>query len=167
MTQPMHTPEDVLARLDALAISYTLHRHPPLRTVADSKALRGDLPGGHCKNLFLRNRKGRMWLVSTLEDQPIDLKTLGAQLGGRLSFASAERLLSYLGILPGAVSPLAVINDRTQAVTVILDAAMMAVGMLNFHPLSNELTVTLAAADLERFIVDCGHQPETLSLRSE
>jgi Ala-tRNA(Pro) deacylase len=61
-----------------------------------------------------------MWLVSTLEDQPIDLKTLGAQLGGRLSFASAERLLSYLGILPGAVSPLAVINDRTQAVTVIL-----------------------------------------------
>ena len=164
---PPHTPEDVLARLDALAIPYTLHRHPALRTGADAKAFRGTMAGGHCKNLFLRDRKGKMWLVSTLEDTVVDLKALGELLGGRLSFGSADRLMTYLGIIPGAVSPLAVINDTEQTVTVILDAAMMAVEQLNFHPLSNEMTVTIAATDLQRFIVDCGHQPETLSIAGD
>src|SRR3546814_11226214 len=86
------SPEALLARLDALGIAYMRHDHPPLFTVEDSKALRGDLPGGHCKNLFLRDRKGAMWLVVCLEDRRIDLKALGELLGGvRLSFGSADR----------------------------------------------------------------------------
>ena len=165
-TAPLPTsPEALLARLDTLGIAYDLHTHPPLFTVEDSKALRGDLPGGHCKNLFLRDRKGAMWLVVCLEDRRIDLKALGALLGGaRLSFGSPDRLMNTLGIYPGAVSPFALINDTEVSVTVILDADMMKMSPLNYHPLSNEMTIAVTPDGLARFIEDCGHTPQTLDL---
>ncbi|HEY9548081.1 MAG TPA: prolyl-tRNA synthetase associated domain-containing protein [Kiloniellaceae bacterium] len=159
------SPEALLARLDALGIAYMRHDHPPLFTVEDSKALRGDLPGGHCKNLFLRDRKGAMWLVVCLEDRRIDLKALGELLGGvRLSFGSADRLMRVLGVLPGAVSPFALINDGDAAVQVILDRAMLEHRPLNYHPLVNTATIAVAPEDLVRFVEACGHRPQVLDL---
>jgi Ala-tRNA(Pro) deacylase len=158
-------PEALLVRLDTLGIAYDLHTHPPLFTVEDSKALRGDLPGGHCKNLLLRDRKGAMWLVVCLEDRRIDLKALGALFGGaRQSFGSPDRLMQTLGVIPGAVSPFALINDTEVAVTVILDAEMMGLSPLNYHPLSNEMTVAVTPDALTRFIESCGHTPQVLDL---
>lgn len=159
------SPETLLARLDTLEIAYDLHTHPPLFTVEDSKALRGDLPGGHCKNLFLRDRKGAMWLVVCLEDRRIDLKALGALLGGvRLSFGSPDRLMNTLGVIPGAVSPFTLINDTETSVTVILDQEMMGISPLNYHPLSNEMTIAVTPDALTRFIEACGHSPQILDL---
>ena len=162
---PPTRPEALLARLDALGIAYARHDHPPLFTVEDSKALRGDLPGGHCKNLFLRDRKGAMWLVVCLEDRAVDLKALGSLLGGvRLSFGSADRLMRVLGVVPGAVSPFALINDTAVEVTVILDKAMLAHRPLNYHPLVNTVTIAVAPEDLVRFVEACGHAPQVLDL---
>ena len=159
------SPETLLARLDALEVTYDLHKHPPLFTVEDSKALRGELPGGHCKNLFLKDKKGAMWLVVCLEDRSIDLKALGKALGAnRLSFGSADRLMRALGVIPGAVSPFTLINDKACEVTVILDAAMMDISPLNYHPLSNEMTIAVTPEGLLRFIQDCGHAPQTMDL---
>ena len=159
------SPATLLARLDALGIAYARHDHPPLYTVEESKALRGDLPGGHCKNLFLRDLKGAMWLVVCLEDRAIDLKALGALLGGvRLSFGSADRLLRVLGVVPGAVSPFALVNDVEVAVQVILDRAMLEHRPLNYHPLVNTTTIAVAPEDLVRFVESCGHRPRVLEL---
>lgn len=160
-------PEDVLDRLAALGIDAATHHHPPLFTVEQSKELRGDLPGGHCKNLFLRDRKSRMWLVVCREDLRIDLKALGPAIGAdRLSFGSADRLMRILGVIPGAVSPFALINDTENQVSVILDAGMMALSPLNYHPISNEMTTAIAPDDLLGFIRSCGHDPRVIELAS-
>lgn len=161
------TPEDVLRQLDELGIAAETHRHPPLFTVEQSKALRGDLPGGHCKNLFLRDRKGRMWLVVCREDLRIDLKALGRRIGAdRLSFGSADRLMRVLGVVPGAVSPFALINDADGAVEVVLDEAMLALSPLNYHPISNEMTTAVEPDGLVAFIRACGHEPRILDLET-
>jgi Ala-tRNA(Pro) deacylase len=165
VAHPAATPEDLFARLEALGIAYTTHEHPPLFTVDQSKAIRGELPGAHCKNLFLRDKKGRMWLVVTFEDRAIDLKALGLVLGGvRLSFGSADRLMRVLGVTPGAVTPFALINDGNHLVTVILDREMLQSDLLNYHPLSNAMTTAVTPADLLSFIRDCGHEPEVRDL---
>ncbi|MDA0340845.1 MAG: prolyl-tRNA synthetase associated domain-containing protein [Proteobacteria bacterium] len=156
---------DVLARLMALGIEASTHEHPELFTVEQSKQMRGDLPGGHCKNLFLRDRKSRMWLVVCREDLRIDLKALGPKIGAdRLSFGSADRLMRVLGVIPGAVSPLALINDTDHQVTVILDKAMLAFTPLNYHPISNEMTTAITPEDLMVFIRSCGHEPMVVDL---
>jgi Ala-tRNA(Pro) deacylase len=159
------TPSDLFARLDALGIAYTTHEHSPVFTVEESQQLRGELPGAHCKNLFLRDKKGRMWLVVTLEDRRIDLKALGSRLGGvRLSFGSADRLMRTLGVTPGAVTPFGLMNDREHLVTVVLDRQMMEADLLNYHPLSNAMTTAITPADLLAFVKDCGHEPQTTDL---
>jgi Ala-tRNA(Pro) deacylase len=154
------TPDDLLAHIRSLGIDAKTATHPPLMTVEDAKRLRGDLPGGHVKNLFLRDKRDRFWLLTTLEDTRVDLKKMAQRLeAGRFSFANADQLKALLGILPGAVSPLAVINDTERQVTVVLDEAMLAEDPLNVHPLSNERTMTMATADLLRFLESCGHKP--------
>jgi Ala-tRNA(Pro) deacylase len=159
------TPEDLFARLAALGISVTTHRHPPLHTVAESKGLRGALPGAHCKSLFLKDKQDALWLVVADEDRALDLKALAPLIGaGRLSFASPDRLMARLGVRPGAVTPFALINDRDRAVNVVLDAAVMAAPLANFHPLTNEATTAIAPADLARFIAACGHAPRVVDL---
>jgi Ala-tRNA(Pro) deacylase len=159
------TPGDLLRMLNRLGIPVQVHEHPPLRTVQESKALRGELPGGHCKNLFLRDHKKRNFLVVTLEDRPIDLARLAGKIGsGRLSFGSAERLMEFLGVEPGAVTPFALINDATHAVTVVLDAAMLKLSPLNYHPLVNTMTAAISPADLLKFIRACGHEPSVVDL---
>ena len=149
--------------LNKLGVKVTTHEHPPLRTVQQSKELRGDLPGGHCKNLYLRDDKKRNYLVVTLEDRRVDLAALAKKLGsGRLSFGRPERLMEFLGVEPGAVTPFALINDVTHAVTVALDADMLKISPLNYHPLVNTMTVAISPADLLKFIRACGHEPRII-----
>jgi len=158
-------PNIVFDRLEQLNVNTTTHEHPPLFTVEDSKKLRGDLPGLHCKNLFLRAKKTEMWLVVCREDLKIDLKELGQKLGGsRLSFGSTDRLLNVLGVMPGSVSPFALINDGNKVVNVVLDKDMMEGSLLNFHPLTNEKTTSIKPSDLLKYITSCGHKFEILDL---
>lgn len=161
------TPEHVFAALDKLGIAHSTVSHEPVFTVEQSQALRGTIPGAHTKNLFLRDRKETMFLVTTLEDAAVDLKSLPERIGsGRLSFGSAERLMTYLGIAPGSVSPLAAINDTEQAVNVILDEALMRHDVINVHPLINTLTTTLKREDLVAFLGAIGHPPRILPVSS-
>jgi Ala-tRNA(Pro) deacylase len=157
------TPTELLTYLAELGIETRSVSHPAVFTVEEAKRLRGELPGAHSKSLFLRNKKGRMWLVVTLEDRPIDLKALGERLdAGRLSFGSPERLMRYLGVAPGAVTPFGAINDRDQDVQIALDRDLLDVAPLNFHPLDNTQTTAINPDDLVRFLEATGHIPELL-----
>jgi Ala-tRNA(Pro) deacylase len=160
------SPDDLFAKLAALGIRTTTVKHPPLFTVEQSKALRGELPGGHTKNLFLKDKKDRMWLVTAEEERAIDLKALGAALGasGRVSFGSPERLLRHLGVIPGAVTPFGLVNDAERQVSFVLDAGLLRHDTLNFHPLTNEATTAIARDDFLRFLGAIGHAPRLLAL---
>jgi Ala-tRNA(Pro) deacylase len=159
------TPDDLFARFRDLEIEADTVEHPPVFTVEEAKALRGKLPGGHTKNLFLRNKKGAMWLVVCSEDRSVDLKELAQRLGaGRFSFGSSDRLMKFLGLIPGAVTPFGIINDTGGKVRVVLERAMLDAGTLNFHPLDNAKTTALAAADLVRFLEAEDHRPEIVDL---
>jgi Ala-tRNA(Pro) deacylase len=150
-------------KLDLLGIAHKSVEHPPVFTVEEAKALRGELPGAHIKNLFLRNKKEEMWLVVALEDRAVDFKRLGEVLGaGRLSFGSAERLKRTLGVDPGSVTPLALANDDGHVVRLALDRGVIAGGPINAHPLVNTMTTALAPADLLRFFAATGHEPRWL-----
>lgn len=149
---------EMLAMLDANGIGYELHTHPPLRTVEDSQSLRGQIEGAHIKNLYLRDGKKRNYLVVAAEDKAIDLKQLGADIGaGRLSFGSADRLMQFLGVRPGAVSPLTLTNDKDNSVTLVLDQNLMTAEKINVHPLVNDKTITLKMNDLLQYLEGTGH----------
>ncbi len=156
------TSEQLFERLAGLGIATKTTHHPPLHTVAESQSLRGELPGGHVKNLFLRDKKRRLWLVTVLEDRPIDLKALRRRIGaqGTLSFGSAELLAEVLGVEAGAVTPFGVINDTERRVTVILDRALLARDPVNCHPLVNHMTTAIAPDALLRFLDACGHRAQ-------
>ncbi len=159
----MLDPQQLFARLEELGIAHRTVEHPAVFTVEQAKALRGDLPGHHIKNLFLRNKKEEMWLVVALEDRAIDLKRLGEVLGaGRLSFGSAERLRRHLGVEPGSVTPLALINDEGRAVRLVLDRGLVDSAPINAHPLVNTMTTALAPADLMRFFEATSYAPRWL-----
>jgi Ala-tRNA(Pro) deacylase len=160
------SPDDLFAFLDRLGIAHKTVTHPALFTVEQSRALRGKIAGGHTKNLFLKDKKGALVLLSTLEDAVIELKSLHRVLGanGRFSFGSAELLRASLGVEPGAVTPLAAMNDRNGRVNVVLDAALMEREIINCHPLVNTMTTSLAAADLIKFLAATGHPPRVLAL---
>ena len=159
----MISPQQLFGRLDQLGITRHTVQHSPVFTVEEAKALRGNLPGHHVKNLFLRNKKEEMWLVVALEDRPIDLKRLGETLGaGRLSFGSPQRLKRHLGVEPGSVTPLALINDHERIVRLALDRALAGGAAVNVHPLVNTMTTALASADLLRFFEATGHSPHWL-----
>ena len=153
-------PASLEQRLDELGIRTRTIHHPPVFTVEESKALRGELPGCHTKNLFVRDRKGVMWLVVCREDRKVDLGALAGQLGvGRLSFGSADRLMRYLGVIPGAVTPFAVLNDHAGAVSVAIDSAMLNEAPWNFHPLDNAMTTSIEPVDMIRFLEAESHAP--------
>ena len=158
------TPQALFARLDELGIQTRTVAHPPVFTVEESQQLRGQLPGGHCKNLFLRDKKGRMWLVVCAEETAVDLKALGKRLGGRLSFGSPRRLMEHLGVIPGAVTPFAIVNDHDVAVRVVIERRLADLPLLNFHPLDNAQTTAIATTDLLRFLEAENHAPELLEL---
>ena len=158
------TPDELFAALDRLGIAHPTVTHPPLFTVEQSRALRGTIAGGHTKNLFLKDKKGALFLVVAAEDAMIDLKSLHRRIGGsgRFSFGSAELMREVLGVEPGSVTPFAVINDAAGRVSVVLDAAMMQHTTLNYHPLVNTMTTSIARDDLVAFLVATGHPPEIL-----
>jgi Ala-tRNA(Pro) deacylase len=159
------TREQLLDRLQTLGIDATTREHPPVYTVEEARALRGDIPGGHCKNLFLKDKKGQLWLVVCLEDAVIDLKSLPDRIGAaRISFGKAELLQEVLGVEPGSVTPFALINDADHTVNVVLDARMMACDLVSYHPLQNTATTTLAPQDLLRFVESCGHHVQVVQL---
>src|ERR1043166_8098084 len=149
----MATPEKLFAFLQELGIAYRRVSHPPLFTVEQSRALRGQIPGGHTKNLFLRDKKNALYLVVAEEDAEIELKGLHRVLGakGRLSFGSADLLREVLGVAPGAVTPFGVISDSESRVTVVLDATLMEHDVINCHPLVNTMTISLKRDDLVKF----------------
>ena len=157
--------QDLLDRLASLGIRSTTLDHPAVFTVAESTGLEQQLSGGHTKNLFLKCKKGKFYLVVALNDAAIDLKSLHGRIGsGRLSFGSAAALDELLAVKPGSVTPFALINDTTQSVTVILDEAMMRHDFLNYHPLENTATTNIARDDLLRFIRSCGHEPRIVAV---
>jgi Ala-tRNA(Pro) deacylase len=155
------TPQDLFAYLDQLGIPHSTVEHPPLFTVEQSQALRGMVPGAHTKNLFLKDKKGSLFLVTALEDATIELKSLHNRIGakGRLSFGSADQMRELLGVEPGSVTPLGVLNDKDGRITVVLDAALVAQDPINAHPLTNTMTTTLARDDLLKFLRATGHAP--------
>ena len=159
------TPEDLFALLDRLGIKTTTVEHPPLFSVEESRHLRGEIPGAHTKNLFLVDRKDRLFLLSAEESAAIDLKQLHHKIGasGRLSFGKAEVMRAALGVDPGSVTPFAVMNDGGNRVCVVIDRALRARDPLNFHPLVNTRTTRIAAADLLRFLEAVGHPPQIVS----
>jgi Ala-tRNA(Pro) deacylase len=155
------TPEELFAALDRLGIAHPTVTHQPLFTVEQSQSLRGKIPGGHTKNLFLKDKKGALFLVTALEDAAIELKSLHRRLGatGRFSFGSADAMLETLGVIPGAVTPFGVINDTLGRVTVILDETLMRHEIINAHPLTNTMSTSIARDDLVRFLESTGHPP--------
>lgn len=159
------TPDELLARLDALGIAHRTVEHRPVFTVEEAREHRGDLPGAHVKNLFLRDKKGAMWLVVVLESRTVDLKHLARQLGHRsFSFGSERRLATYLGVIPGAVTLFAVVNDHGREVRVALDEGLRDFEQWNFHPLVNSMTTTVRGADMLRFLEAVDHPPVWVAL---
>jgi Ala-tRNA(Pro) deacylase len=160
------TPTDLFALLDRLGIAHRTVTHAPLFTVEQSQALRGIIPGGHTKNLFLKDKKDALFLVVALEDATIELRGLHRRLGaaGRFSFGSADLLRAVLGVEPGAVTPFAAMNDVDGRVSVVLDAVMMAHETLNYHPLDNTMTTSIGRDDLVAFLKATGHVPRIEAL---
>lgn len=161
------TRQDLFARLAELKMATETVEHPAVFTVAESSTLEHELPGGHTKNLFLKDKKGALFLVVALGHARIDLKTLHKKLGcDRLSFGRPELLMEVLGVPAGSVTPFALINDKARRVTVILDADMMRHERLNYHPLENTATTNIAREDLLAFIRACGHRPRVVAVAS-
>ena len=157
--------EDLFRRLNALGIAHHTYKHAPVFTVEDSRTECAHVPGGHTKNLFLKDRSGGLWLVVARESLQIDLNALAKQLDvARFSFGSAELLIEILDVPPGSVTPFALINDADARVRVVLDAGMLALNPLNFHPLRNDRTTAVAPDDLLKFIRATGHEPMIVEL---
>lgn len=160
--------DDLFRHLDGLGIVTVTADHAPAFTVEDSRALCAGIPGGHCKNLFLKDERGDLFLIVALQDTEIHLNRMHKRIGcKRLSFGRPDLLMQVLGVTPGSVTPFALLNDRARRVSVILDAAMMALDPLNYHPLRNDRTTTIARADLLRFLASTGHSWRVLDLAPE
>ncbi|MCK5284858.1 MAG: prolyl-tRNA synthetase associated domain-containing protein [Alphaproteobacteria bacterium] len=164
---PLPTSPDILLKtLDMLDIDYRIYKHEPIFTVEEGIHLKAEIPGVHCRNLFLRDKKKKMFLVVAANETKINLKTLPDLIGSaRLSFGSTERLWMYLGIRPGSVCPFCVMNDKEHAVQVILDASMMKADIVNYHPLDNAQTISLTPDNMLKFFTHTGHKPQIIDIK--
>jgi Ala-tRNA(Pro) deacylase len=159
------TRADLFRRLDELGIRTTTVEHAAVFTVAESDRLHADLPGGHTKNLFLKDAKDKLWLVVAEHHTPIDLKALHKQLGAaRFSFGKPELLMEILGVTPGSVTALALVNDTAGRVSVVVDAALMRYDVVNCHPLENTATTAIGRDDLLKFMTATGHAPRIVEI---
>ena len=160
------TRADLFAFLDRLGIAHRTIEHQPLATVEAAMAIWGGLAGGFAKNLFVKDKKSRLFLISLRKDAALDIKHVPAAIGasGRVSFCSAEQLMQHLGILPGSVTPFGVINDTEGAVTVVLEKALMALDPVHFHPLENTATTAVSSDGLLAFLRATGHEPLIVDL---
>lgn len=159
----------LLSYLKQCSFDCSTHEHPPLFTVEDSQNLRGELEGGHTKNLFLKDKKGNFFLLTAQEDSTVNLKTLHKLLGGssRFSFGNSEKMEEFLGVTPGAVTAFGIINDRQGRVAFALDKTLLEHDKVNCHPMVNTATTTLKCADLLTFAANCGHEPMIVDLTTE
>ncbi len=154
------TPAELFARLDALGIAHATTSHRPVFTVAESADVKALMPGGHTKNLFLKDKKGVLFLLCAIAETLIDLNAASKLIGaGRFSFGSGALLQEKLGIAPGSVTLFALINDPEQSVRLILDEALLRHDPVNFHPLSNDATTAISPAGMMRFIQSLGRRP--------
>jgi Ala-tRNA(Pro) deacylase len=160
------TADDLFRFLNGLGIAHETKYHAPVFTVAESVALRDEIPGGHTKNLFLKDKKDQYFLLTVDEHATVDLKTVHQIVGGasKFSFGKPEKLMEYLGVIPGAVTAFGVINDAGQNVTIVLDADLMNNDIINCHPLSNDATTSISRDDLIRFIEATGHKANVLKV---
>lgn len=160
------TPEDLFVLLESLDVVTKTVTHPPLYTVADSQSLRGEIEGGHTKNLFVKDKKDNYFLLTVGEDATVDLKTIHHLIGGasKVSFGKPEALMELLGVAPGAVTAFGPINDSLGKVKVFLDADLMAHETVNCHPLINTATTNIRPVDLVKFLKSTGHEPQILKL---
>jgi Ala-tRNA(Pro) deacylase len=157
----------LLAYLDELGIASETVRHPPVFTVADLHQHCGHLQGLHAKNLFLKDAKGELYLVSVRDEAQVDLKLLPSRIGSaRLSFGRAELLEEVLGVTPGSVTPFSLMNDTEMRVRFVLDRALATAERANFHPLHNAATTGIRGADLVRFASATGHEPVLVGFES-
>lgn len=162
---PPATRESLLAYLDALGISHRTVDHAPVFTVAEGDAIKDAMPGGHTKNLFLKSKRDELILISAHQDTEVALNQLHPRLGtARLSFGKPDLLLDRLGVTPGSVTAFAILNDPEQTVRFILDQALMAHEVVNFHPLRNDATTAVSSADLLKFVRALGRDPEIMDL---
>ncbi|WP_024588255.1 prolyl-tRNA synthetase associated domain-containing protein [Aliihoeflea sp. 2WW] len=160
------TQDDLFNMLAELGIPVETVEHPPLFTVDESQSLRGQIAGGHTKNLFLKDKKDRFFLLTVEETAEVDLKQVHHVIGAssRVSFGKPEKLMEYLGVIPGAVTAFGAINDAGGNVTFVLDAALMAHETINAHPLVNTATTSIRADDLVKFLRAAGHEPLILNV---
>ena len=164
VVQKCESPAALAVPFDRLGLAHQTYAHPPVFTVQEGLDFKHVMPGGHTKNLFLKDKKGELWLVTALQDTVIDLKWLPKRLSaGRLSFGSAPLLLEVLGVTPGSVTPLALLNDAKRCakrcVRPVFDARLMACELVNCHPLRNDMTTALTPAALMAFARDLGYDP--------
>lgn len=167
MTNPVpKTPQDLYNFFDNLGISHNTTSHEPVFTVAESQALRDLIPGGHTKNLFVKDKKDQYFVLTVEENAAVDLKTVHKVIGAasKVSFGKPEKMLEYLGVVPGSVTVFGAINDTGHAVTFVLDEALMENELLNGHPLSNDATTTVTSKDVLRFLEATGHTPLVLKV---
>lgn len=163
-----HDREQLLERLSDLGIAHQTIDHPTVFTVEEAQAHTAHLPGGHCKSLFLKDKKDGLWLLVCLDHRRIDMNRLAKVLGcPRLSFGKPDLLLEVLGVTPGSVTPFALINDRDHRVRPLLDKALLDHDLLNYHPLTNEATTTIKSSDLPVFIEAMGHELWVIDLDRE
>jgi Ala-tRNA(Pro) deacylase len=160
---PHATCQALFAFLDAHGIAHRTHAHPPAFRVEEGAEIKAALPGGHTKNLFLKDAKDQLWLISALGETRIDLKRAPAAIGSaRLSFGSETRLYEALGVRPGSVTAFALLNDPDHKVRFVLDAALLQTDPVNFHPLSNDATTAVSREDFLRFLAALGREPHVI-----
>lgn len=154
------TPDSLANRFTQLGIAVTTYAHPPVFTVEEGQDFKHQIPGGHTKNLFLKDKKDQLWLVTALQDTAIDLKWLPQRINAaRLSFGNSDLLKEALGVTPGSVTALALMNDMQKRVRPVLDQRLFDYKTVNCHPLSNDMTTGISPHDLVAFMKSCGHEP--------
>ena len=159
-------PEDLFRFLDDLSIAHSTKNHPPVFTVSESESLRDEIPGGHTKNLFVKDKKDQYFVLTVEERATVDLKAVHKAIGAssRVSFGKPEKLMEYLGVIPGAVTVFGAFNDTDGNVTFVLDEDLMKHDIINGHPLSNDATTSIGRDDLVRFLKATGHEPLVLKV---
>ncbi|MCG5481297.1 MAG: prolyl-tRNA synthetase associated domain-containing protein [Ensifer alkalisoli] len=164
-TQPKNA-EDLFRFLDELGIKHTTKRHAPVFTVAESVELRDEIAGGHTKNLFLKDKKDNYFLLTVEENATVDLKTIHQTIGAasKVSFGKPEKLMEFLGVIPGAVTAFGAINDTEGRVKFVFDEALMEFDVINCHPLANDQTTSIASKDMLRFMEATGHEALVLKV---
>ena len=159
--------EDLFRFFDALGVKHRTVEHPPIFTVEEGRGFKASMPGGHSKNLFLKDKKDRLFLAVAHCDTKVDIVGYGRAAGakGRLSFGRPELMTATLGVIPGAVTPFALINETSRAlVEVALDTRLMDWDAIWFHPLENTASTAISPADLMAFLKACGFAPRLVDL---